>query len=175
MQCPRCSSETVEKSNKDVKIDVCMEGCSGIWFDPFEFKKMDEMHESDEAFLAELAQGKLIKLDLEKKINCPRCDNQPMFRRFFSLKKSVEIDECPQCAGVWLDAGELTHIYSQFKNDDERNEQAYEIFEDMFGADLEKLASESVDELERNRRIARSLRFLCPSYYIPGKQDWGNF
>jgi hypothetical protein len=30
-------------------------------------------------------------------------------------------------------------------------------------------------EAERARNIARIFRFICPSYYLPGKQDWGAF
>jgi Zn-finger nucleic acid-binding protein len=31
-------------------------------------------------------------------------------RHFFGLKSRVEVDECPNCAGYWLDSGELTKI-----------------------------------------------------------------
>ena len=29
--------------------------------------------------------------------------------------------------------------------------------------------------LRKARRIAHAFRFICPSYYIPGKQSWGAF
>lgn len=38
---------------------------------------------------------------------CPRCPGIHMSRHFFSVKRQVEIDDCPSCGGVWLDAGEL--------------------------------------------------------------------
>jgi len=28
---------------------------------------------------------------------------------------------------------------------------------------------------EKVDRIARLFRFICPSYYVPGKQKWGAF
>jgi len=31
----------------------------------------------------------------------------------------------------------------------------------------------SQEKLGKSRSIARLLRFLCPSYYLPGKQSWG--
>jgi hypothetical protein len=34
---------------------------------------------------------------------------------------------------------------------------------------------ESQEKLEKARRIANIFRFICPSYYIPGKQEWGAF
>ena len=107
MQCPRCSASLKELSNHNIQVDVCYEGCGGIWFDPFEFKKMDEKHEADEAFLTQLSQSSNKHVDLSGKINCPACEAQPMYRRFFSVKKSVELDECPKCAGFWLDAGKV--------------------------------------------------------------------
>ena len=33
-----------------------------------------------------------------------------MLRRPYGARVPVEIDECPQCGGVWLDADELASI-----------------------------------------------------------------
>ena len=33
-----------------------------------------------------------------------------MLRRRFSAGVPVQIDECPQCGGIWLDSDELTQI-----------------------------------------------------------------
>jgi hypothetical protein len=32
-----------------------------------------------------------------------------------------------------------------------------------------------MEDLRKARRIAHAFRFICPSYYIPGEQDWGRF
>lgn len=34
-----------------------------------------------------------------------------MMRRFFTPLHVVEIDECPNCAGIWLDPSELNKIH----------------------------------------------------------------
>ena len=34
-------------------------------------------------------------------------------RHFFSPKRRVEVDECPNCGGYWLDAGELAAIQGE--------------------------------------------------------------
>jgi Zn-finger nucleic acid-binding protein len=34
-------------------------------------------------------------------------------RHFFSAKKHVEVDHCPNCGGYWLDAGELEKIRAE--------------------------------------------------------------
>ncbi|MBK9216635.1 MAG: zf-TFIIB domain-containing protein [Chloracidobacterium sp.] len=39
-------------------------------------------------------------------ISCPKCDGTLIETDFDNIK----IDVCDKCSGVWLDAGELTHI-----------------------------------------------------------------
>ena len=46
---------------------------------------------------------------------CPRCPDQALERKFFSDRKEVEIDQCPKCNGLWLDAGEFTRIYKELQ------------------------------------------------------------
>ena len=53
-------------------------------------------------------------------VNCPKCKDIVMMRRFYSPKHIVEIDECPGCAGIWLDAGELDLIRALFSTESER-------------------------------------------------------
>eukprot|EP01093_Parvamoeba_rugata_P007465 TRINITY_DN2203_c0_g2_i1.p1 TRINITY_DN2203_c0_g2~~TRINITY_DN2203_c0_g2_i1.p1 ORF type:complete len:135 (-),score=15.09 TRINITY_DN2203_c0_g2_i1:317-721(-) len=50
-------------------------------------------------------------VDLTARINCPKCPNIVMMRRFFTPLHVVEIDECPSCAGIWLDPSELHKIH----------------------------------------------------------------
>lgn len=42
-------------------------------------------------------------------ISCPKCDGTLVETDFDNIK----IDVCDKCSGVWLDAGELTHIVSK--------------------------------------------------------------
>jgi len=44
------------------------------------------------------------------RLRCPRHPETVMIRRAFSRTIPVQIDECPQCGGHWLDAGELAQI-----------------------------------------------------------------
>jgi Zn-finger nucleic acid-binding protein len=36
-----------------------------------------------------------------------------LHRHFFSAKRRVEVDQCPNCGGYWLDAGELNQIRAE--------------------------------------------------------------
>ena len=99
-----------------------------------------------------------------------------MLRRyFFSAQRSIEIDECPQCAGFWLDSGELGTIRSKHGTEEERGQAAQAYFAELFDDELKARANERDEEVARARNAARMFRFICPSNYIPGKQAWGAF
>lgn len=40
-------------------------------------------------------------------MNCPKCHSQSLESRTID---GIEIDECPTCHGIWLDALELEHL-----------------------------------------------------------------
>ncbi len=175
MTCPACGRELTEKKIEDIFVDVCDQGCGGIWFDRFELQKMDEPHEGAGTELLDTPRHEGIHVDHEDDRWCPRCDDRKLFRHFYSVKRQVEVDDCPQCGGIWLDLGELARIRDQFATEGERREAAEAYFEDVFGEDLEKMRLSSKEAEERARRIAQAFRLICPSYYIPGKQPWGAF
>ena len=175
MECPACGNQMEEVTAGDVKIDVCKGGCGGVWFDQYELKKFDEPHESVGQELLDVERSQNISIDRTKDLQCPRCGDFKMLRHFFSVKHEVEVDECPNCAGYWLDAGELRAIRSQFNTEEERRQAAGEYFGEVFGGEL--AAAEAADEarVAKARKVANMFRFICPSYYIPGSQSWGAF
>lgn len=175
MKCPACENQLQEMTISDITVDVCKGGCGGIWFDNFELKKFDEPHESAGQALLNIERNESMTIDHKKKRKCPKCQNIVMMRHFFSVKKQVELDECPACAGFRLDAGELAKIRTLFNTEQERHQAAEEYFAEIFDKQLAEIKAKSQQELEKNRKIANIFRFICPSYYIPGKQDWGAF
>ncbi|MHC4475523.1 MAG: zf-TFIIB domain-containing protein [Planctomycetota bacterium] len=174
MECPACSNQLKEVTVADVAVDVCDGGCGGIWFDQLELKKFDEPHEAAGEVLLDTERNESITIDRVKQLRCPRCD-LPMMRHFFSVKHEVEVDECPGCAGFWLDAGELRHIRSMFDSEEDREKAFDSYFDKVFGQELAAMEAESEEKLAKARNIANMFRFICPSYYIPGKQKWGAF
>jgi len=175
MKCPACGNELQEMTVEGVTVDVCGGGCGGIWFDNFELKKVDEQHEAAGEALLEADRDESIVVDHGKRRKCPVCDDMVMMRHFFCTERAVEIDECPGCAGIWLDCGELGKIRSQFATEQEREKAAKEYFAKTIGPELERMSAESKNRHERARSFAKMFRFVCPSNYIPGKQDWGAF
>jgi Zn-finger nucleic acid-binding protein len=160
---------------EDIAVDVCKQGCGGLWFDKFELQKVDEPHESAGESLLQIIVGKNVATDHSQRRKCPKCEDITMMRHFFSVKKEVEVDECPNCGGFWLDYGELGRIRSQYASEEERKAAAKDYFENIFGDELKRMQEESQEKLEKAKKIANMFRFICPTYYIPGKQDWGAF
>ena len=175
MNCPACSRELEQLVASDIVVDVCRDGCGGIWFDPFELRKFDEPHEEVGQRLLGGNGDARSSMDVVGRLSCPKCADTVMMRHYFSVRSHVEVDECPACAGFWLDVGELREIRSLFPTEAARKEAAAKYFEDVSGDQLDAVRSGSAEKLATGRQIANMFRFICPSYYIPGEQEWGAF
>ncbi len=175
MKCPACGNDLHEVKVSDVVVDICRDGCGGIWFDNFELLKFDEPHEADGEELVEFVNEPKVSIDHSKRLNCPKCENVVLMRHFFSVKKQVEVDECPGCGGMWLDAGELKQIRQLYDTEEQRRAAAKEYFGELFSEHFERMKAENEEKLRKTRRMANMFRFICPTYYIPGKQHWGAF
>jgi Zn-finger nucleic acid-binding protein len=113
MNCPACGNELAPITAGAVTVDVCQAGCHGIWFDAFELKRSSAQPESARRELMHLNRPPAEPVDPKPKRPCPRCPDIVMMRRFFSARRLVEVDECPNCGGLWLDGGELSRIRSE--------------------------------------------------------------
>ena len=169
MKCPACSIETEEVTLDDISVDVCKKGCGGIWFDRFELRKVDEPHESAGESLLDINLEQQTAPDLSRKRICPQCEDMSMMRHFFSVKKEVEVDECPQCGGFWLDCGELSQIRSQFSSEEERKQAAREYCGTITDGKLKEMLEAGAESREKAKKIRRMFRFICPSNYLPSK------
>lgn len=110
MICPACFNQLTETKVGAVTVDVCQGGCGGIWFDAFELQQVDEQHEAAGERLLNIQRDPALQVDFIRKRDCPRCAGIKLKRHFFSAKRRVEVDHCPNCGGYWLDAGELEKI-----------------------------------------------------------------
>lgn len=175
MNCPACSNQLESMTVGNLTVDVCRNGCGGIWFDNFELQQVDEKHEAAGEALLDVETNPDTSVDYTQQRLCPKCETQKMLKHFMSIKREVEVDECPACGGFWLDAGELRSIRAQYETEADRKMAANEYFDDVFGDTLTRLRDEDEQKLQRARNVANMFKYICPSYYIPGKQDWGAF
>lgn len=110
LTCPACQHQMTKIMTKEgVLIDICLDGCGGIWFDNRELAKFDEEHENAQEIL-EVIKGKTFKkVDTSMVRKCPVC-SQKMVKNKYSMNTNVEIDECYNCGGKFLDNDELVLI-----------------------------------------------------------------
>lgn len=175
MQCPACANALREMMVDGITVDVCRGRCGGVWFDRFELKKLDEPHEGGGVELLDIERAEHMVIDHSQRRYCPRCEDMVMLRHFWSVKRDVEVDECPGCGGFWLDEGELGHIRSMFKTEEERKQAALAYFGEVFGGQLAAMSAESAEKAQKAQQIAKMFRFIAPSFYIPGKQQGAAF
>jgi uncharacterized protein len=175
VDCPVCANVLTTKTAGGITVDACEGGCGGIWFDRYELMKVDEADESAGESLLDLKRDPHVVVDPSKRLNCPKDPAVVMMRHFSSVKRGVVMDECPECGGHWLDPGELKTIRTEYASDEERERAASAYFSEVVGPEFAASHAQTEEDLARARRIAHAFRFICPSYYVPGKQDWGAF
>jgi Zn-finger nucleic acid-binding protein len=111
MKCPRTGTQLKTIKVGGIEIEIS-ESCGGAFFDNSELDKFkDPKSVRGSALVKHLRKFSSISLNEKERIKCPKCENVVMMRRYFSPLKVLEIDECPGCAGIWLDTGELSKLH----------------------------------------------------------------
>jgi len=166
MKCPACQTEMVEKDFGGVMIDVCENGCKGMWFDWFELEKLDEKHEgAGNALKAALQYPKSNDED-RGQINCPKCDN-PMHIHKYKSTKEINVDECYSCAGFFLDSGELREIREGFMSEEESDAYLQSLINGI--PEYAKAQISLEQEKARANALRNYTKFIRLSYYMTGE------
>lgn len=138
--CPACGKKMkkIFMPQQGVNLDVCVDGCGGIYFDNREFNKFDEPHE-DISPLIEIFAGRVYeKADENVERICPACRNK-MVKNFASSKHQIQVDECYHCGGKFLDFGELDKIREQYNTESERAGDAIKELYAIAGKEIEDI------------------------------------
>ena len=107
MNCPACKRPLRTKNTGAFTVDMCYGGCGGLWFDATELERASGRAA---ATLHTIWQPPHRVATTDGPRACPRCSNQSLDKKWYSDAKTVEIDQCPNCGGLWLDDGEFTRI-----------------------------------------------------------------
>lgn len=166
MKCPVCKGSMAEQSFGEVKVDVCKDGCKGIWFDWVELVKLDEKNEGFGNALKEALNYPRSNDNNRSQINCPKC-NKLMFAHKYQSSKEVNVDECYFCGGFFLDSGEFKVIRDTFMSQQEEEKYMNKILDEM---PTYQHAKKDLDkEKLRSEATKRYTRFLRLSYYCKGE------
>jgi len=128
-ECPVCRVPLKRITIKPrLQVDFCLT-CRGIWFDKNELSQIDKHGRLPEKFLERptLTRDRIVcescgtRNDRSKK-HCIQCGKKLYFLCPVCHKHMeavpvgrVFIDRCKSCQGVWLDGGELSLLFEEFK------------------------------------------------------------
>jgi Zn-finger nucleic acid-binding protein len=165
IKCPACGKnmEKIFISDAGVNIDICTEGCGGIFFDNREFDKFNEQHEDIDKILEKVRGKEFAKVDTEAKRICPCC-GAPMVRNTTKINGEVVVDDCYTCGGKFLDNNELVKIRAEYPTDKERSEAA-----------IKNLFETAGSEINAMKKKAQLKTRLTESYFNTVNKIFRNF
>ncbi len=151
LKCPACQSvmTKVYFPQEGFSVDVCTEGCGGIFFDNREFKYFDEEHENIDEIAKVLKDKTFKSVDSSLPRTCPACGAK-MVKNKTAMNGKIEIDECYSCGGKFLDFAELDAIRSEYKTEEDRRDAVLQYMYSTVGAELLKADQES--QAAKNKR-----------------------
>ena len=166
MNCPVCQKEMVVEDFGGVNIDVCKNGCKGMWFDWRELGRLDEKNEGLGSALQEALSYERTNDENRGQIKCPKC-GLPLHTHKYESAKEINIDECYQCGGFFLDSGELKAIRENFMSEAERDAYTQKLLESS--AEFKNEQANLEKEKARVEALRNFTKFLRVSYYVTGK------
>ena len=158
IDCPACG-KTMKKifmSTQGCCLDVCAEGCGGIFFDPNELQYFDEETENIDE-LTKAIEGKTFNTTDESEIRvCPLCGNN-MVKNYVSAKEQVQIDECYNCGSKFFDNGELEKMRKEYATEKDRRQDFLSKNYDAIGAKIDEMELEHQIHLNNRSKILKLL------------------
>ncbi|MBN2407454.1 MAG: zf-TFIIB domain-containing protein [Elusimicrobia bacterium] len=106
MNCPRCSA-VLDDHILQGKIYHKCDGCGGLWFDRGELAQIKQ--EKNWFTIDSAANPSAARIN-EGDMKCPR-DGFNLRSIEYEHETGVKVDICPECEGLWLDAGEVKAIH----------------------------------------------------------------
>jgi Zn-finger nucleic acid-binding protein len=161
MKCPVCGKEMVTE-NFGVNVNVCENGCKGIWFDQGELRMLDQKNEGAGAALEVALRCPRNNDGKRGPIICPKC-SIPLHTHKYKRDQEVNVDECYSCGGFFLDSGELTEIRNNYMSDTEVNAYVDKLVNSVPGytEEINKLDAEK----NRLETIHKLTQFLTVNYW----------
>ena len=156
LRCPACGEEMkkIFIPSQGINIDICTEGCGGIFFDNRVFAMFDEKHENIDEIIKAVENKEFQKVDESLPRYCPACGAK-MVKNYASIKKEVQVDDCYSCGGKFLDHGELAHIRSQYENELERSNDVLKFVYNEVGKEIASVEAVAEKGLKRRSLLKK--------------------
>lgn len=157
LKCPACGKdmEKVFIPSEGINLDVCTDGCGGIFFDNREFDDFDEKDEDISAILSKIENKEFEKVDTSAVRFCPNCGAK-MVKNSSSIHNTIEVDDCYSCGGKFLDRDELVKIRAEYDTADQRDEDILRYVYKNVGQELAEL-DQAHSEIVPHKTFVRKL------------------
>ncbi|MBE9115734.1 zf-TFIIB domain-containing protein [Lusitaniella coriacea LEGE 07157] len=110
--CPKCRALLNPVVYAEIEVDRCPD-CGGIWFDAQEAEDLKTIKGSESLDAGNPEIGEQFN-EMEEDTPCPRCNVS--LRGMLDIDRySIWYEQCPQCRGMWLDAGEFKQFRQNFR------------------------------------------------------------
>lgn len=163
LKCPACGKQMTKLYMRDagVNIDICIDGCGGIYFDNRELEKFDESHEKVDDILKAIESKHFLKTEDSEVRICPIC-NTPM-AKIGAANGEIQINVCNNCGGKFLDNGELQKIR---QNENKTDTKIENLLNSMYEENLRELSVNNSRGLAgRGQRIS-FFETLAKKYFM---------
>jgi uncharacterized protein len=169
MICPVCSKEMVEEDFGGVKVNVCENGCKGIWFPHWALQKLDQNNKGVGKALEEALNSPRVNRSDRGPLQCPIC-HIPMHKHQYSRAHEVNVDECYGCEAFFLDSGELSVIRNKAMTDVEVDAYESKLLGNITGDPDETVKDEAiigqnVQQYERRREAVHNFSQILQTHY----------
>src|SRR5574344_1607517 len=157
LRCPACQKPMTKVfvPKEGVNVDICLDGCGGMYFDNRELTYFDEQSEGIDNIL-EAIQGKTFEpVDQNNFRSCPVCGAR-MVKNFTSDKRHITIDECYSCGGKFLDAGELVSMRAEYDTESARREAVLKQIDSTVGNEIREMEFQHANAMQ-HRSVFRKL------------------
>ena len=158
INCPACGKlmHKIFMEKEGLALDVCIDGCGGIFFDGRELEKFDESHENIDEIIDAIKDKTFEKTNESLTRVCPVCGNK-MVKNYVSAKKNVQIDECYNCGAKFFDHGELTAMRNEYPTEEDRRQDFLSSVYGDIGFEIDRMDWENKINLQRRSKFLKLL------------------
>ena len=159
INCPACGKpmEKVYIPSEGINVDICTEGCGGIFFDNREFDKFNEQNEDISTIIKKLQNKTYTQVESDKQRLCPICGIK-MVQNTTKINGSIVVDDCYGCGGKFLDYEELEKIRAEFATDNDRSRATMAYLNKKVGKELSALDMKHQD-IKMHQSVGQKLFF----------------